>query len=78
MTILACMASGEIFDETFHGWKENWTKQEELSRKRLVLNPTIQQLVINLHIKYEQSSSHCCFEIIDEHFILQSMERKKI
>ena len=30
----------------------------QISRRRLVLNPTIQQVVINLHTKYEHSSLH--------------------
>ena len=75
--------SWEIFDEKFHsskyGWKENWTNtgknkhekagsQSQISRWRLVLNPTIQQVVINLHTKYEHSSLHGCWEIFDKKF----------
>ena len=41
-------------------------KQERISRRRLVLNPTIQQVVINLHIKYEHSTLHGYWEIFDE------------
>ena len=71
----------EIFDEKCHpskyGWKENWTNTRRISRRRLVPNPTIQQVIINLRTKYENSSLHSCWEIFDEIFH-QSMEGKKI
>ena len=35
-------------------------------RRRLVLVPIIQQVVINLHTKYEHSSLHGCGKIFDE------------
>ena len=47
-------------------------------RRRLVRNPTVQYIIINLHTKYEYSSLHSFTEIFDENFIIQSMERKKI
>ena len=34
--------------------------QGRISRRRLVPNPTIQQVIINLHTKYENSSLHGC------------------
>ena len=40
----------------------------QISRRRLVFNPTIQQTAINLHTKYEHSSLHGCWEIFDEKF----------
>ena len=46
--------------------------------RRLVRNPTIQYIIINLHTKYEYSSLHSFTEIFDEKSIIQSMERKKI
>ena len=46
--------------------------------RRLVCNPTIQYIIINLHTKYDNSSLHSFTEIFDEKFIIQSMERKKI
>ena len=49
-----------------------------ISRRRLLRNPTIQYIIINLHTKYEYSSLHSFTEIFDETFIIQSMERKKI
>ena len=48
------------------GGKKIGQKQEELSRRRLVLNPTIQQLIINTQTKYDQSSLHGCGEISDK------------
>ena len=52
--------------------------QGRISRRRLVRNPTIQYIIINLHTNYEYSSLHSFTEIFDENFIIQSMERKKI
>ena len=40
--------------------------QGRISWRRLVLNPTIQQGVINLRTNYEHSSLHGCGEIVDE------------
>ena len=45
--------------------------------KRLVRNPTIQYIIINLHTKYDYSSLHGFTEIFNKNFIIQSMERKK-
>ena len=42
--------------------------QGRISRRRLVRNPTIQYTIINLHIKYDYSSSHSLAEIFDEKF----------
>ena len=54
----------EISDEKWHfskyGWTENWTNTGQISRRKLVPNPTIQQVIINLHTKYENSSLHGC------------------
>ena len=61
----------EIFDEKFHskyGKKENWTNTGKNKRRRLVRNPTIQYIIINLHTKYEYSSLHSFTEIFDEKF----------
>ena len=52
-------------------------KYREKSRIRLVLNPTIQQVVINLHTKYEHSSLHGCGEIFDEKFHYSKNGRKE-
>ena len=49
-----------------------------ISRRRLVPNPTIQQVIINLHTKYENSSLHGCYEIFAEIFHSSKYERKKI
>ena len=42
--------------------------QERISRRRLVLNHTIQQVIINLHPKYDYSSLHSRGEIFDAKF----------
>ena len=72
----------EIFDEKFphskYGKKENWTNTGKNKRRRLVGNPTIHYIIINLHTKYDYSSLHNFTEIFDENFLIQSMERKKI
>ena len=39
---------------------------EQNKQDKAVLNPTIQQVVINLHTKYHHSSFHGCREIFDE------------
>ena len=60
----------EIFDEKFHhskyGKKENWTNTGRISRRRLVCNPTIQHVIINLYTKYDSSSLQGYGEIFDE------------
>ena len=60
----------EIFDEKFHhskyGKKENWTNTGKNKRRRLVRNPTIQYIIINLHTKYDYSSLHSFTEMFDE------------
>ena len=52
--------------------------QGKISRRRLVRNPTIHHVIINLLTKYDYSSLHSFTEIFDENFIIQSIERKKI
>ena len=42
--------------------------QGRISRRRLVPNITIQQVIINLHTKYENSSLYGSWEIFDEIF----------
>ena len=39
-----------------------------IRRRRLVRNPTIQYIIINLHTKYDYSSLHSFTEIFDEKF----------
>ena len=60
----------EIFDEKFHhskyGKKENWTNTGKNKRRRLVCNPTIQHVIINLYTKYDFSSLQGCGEIFEE------------
>ena len=52
--------------------------QGRVSRGKLVSNPTIQQVIINLHTKYENSSLHGCEKSLTKYFIHQSMKGKKI
>ena len=52
--------------------------QGKISRRKMVPSPTIQQVILNKHTKYENSSLHGSWEIFDENVILQSMEGKKI
>ena len=40
--------------------------KEKISRRRLVCNPTIQHVIINLYTKYDSSSLHGCGEIFEE------------
>ena len=59
----------EIFDEKFHHSKyrkkENWTNTGK-NKRRLVCNPTIQHIIINMYTKYDFSSLKGCGEIFDE------------
>ena len=48
--------------------KKNRSIQGRISRRRLVCNPTVQYIIINLHTKYEYSSLHSFTEIFDEKF----------
>ena len=62
----------EIFDKNFIIQSMERKKigqiQERISRRRLVRNPTIQYIIINLHTKYDYSSLHSFTEICDEKF----------
>ena len=51
--------------------------QGRISRRRLIRNPTVQYIIVNLLTKYDDSSLHDFTEIFEK-FIIQSMERKKI
>ena len=71
MTTLACTVSQKSDKKFLHskyGKKENWTNTGKNKRRRLVCNPTIQYIIINLHTKYDYSSSHSFTEIFDEKF----------
>ena len=79
MSVLACTVAKET-DEKFryskYGKKENWTNTETIRRRRLILNPTIQQVVTNLSTKYDYSSLHDCGEIFDKTFHHSKYENK--
>ena len=72
---------GEIFDEKVHyskyGKKEYWTNTGKNKQRRLVLNPTIQHIVINLHTKWDYSSLHGSGEIFDEKFQYSKYGKKE-
>ena len=52
--------------------------QGRISRRRLVRNPTIQYIIINLFTKYDYSCLTVSQKYLTKNFIIQSMERKKI
>ena len=54
--------------------KKSGQIQGKISRRRLVCNPTIQHVIINLYIKYDSSSLQGCGEIFDEK-VLQNYGR---
>ena len=58
--------------------KEIGQIQRRISMRKLVCNPTIQYIIINLPTKHEYSNLHSFTEIFDEKFHFQNMERKKI
>ena len=81
MSILACIAVEKSLTKHFilqsiEG-KRIGQIQARINRRRLNLNARIQQVVINLHIKYEHSSMYCCGEIFDETFHLSNYGRKE-
>ena len=71
----------EIFDDKFYhskyGKKKNGQIQGRISMRRLVRNPTIQYIIINLHTKYNYSSLHSFTEIFDEKFHHSKYGKKK-
>ena len=52
--------------------------QGRISRRRLVCNPTIQYIIINLLTKYDSLACTVSQKSLTKNFIIQSMERKKI
>ena len=55
--------------------KKSGQIQGRISRRRLVCNPTIQHVIINLYTKYDSSSLQGCGEIFDEK-VLRNYERR--
>ena len=70
MTTLACTVSQKSLTKNFIIQSMERKKigqiQGRISRRRLVCNPTIQHVIINLYTKYDSSSLHGCGEIFDE------------
>ena len=70
MTTLACTVSQKSLTKNFIIQSMERKKigqiQGRISRRRLVCNPTIQHVIINLYTKYESSSLQGCGEIFDE------------
>ena len=82
ITTLACTVSQKSLTKNFIIQSIERKKigqiQGRISRRRLVRNPSIQYIIINLHTKYDYSRLHSFTEICDENSIIQSIERKKI
>ena len=70
MSIPACMVVKKSLAKNFILQSTEGKKirqiQGRISRRRLVLNPTLQEVFINQHTKYEHSSLHGCGLIFDE------------
>ena len=70
MTTLACTVSQKSLTKNFiiesMERKKIGQIQGRISRRRLVCNPTIQHVIINLNTKYDSSSLQGCGEIFDE------------
>ena len=70
MTTLACTVSQKSLTKNFIIQSMERKKigqiQGRISRRRLVCNPTIQHVLINLYTKYDSSSLQGCGEIFDE------------
>ena len=70
MTTLACTVLQKSLTKNFIIQSMERKKigqiQGRISRRRLVCNPTIQHVIINLYTKYEHSSLQGCGEIFDE------------
>ena len=72
MTTLACTVSQKSLTKNFIIQRKERKKigqiQGRISRRRLVCNPTIHYIIINLHTKYDYPSWHSFTEIFDEKF----------
>ena len=70
MTTLACTVSQKSLTKNFIIQSMERKKIEQIkgriSRRRLVCNPTIQHVIINLYTKYDSCSLQGCGEIFDE------------
>ena len=81
MTTLACMVVEKSLTKNFIIQSRERKKirqiQGRISRRRLVLDPMIQHVVINLHSKYDYSSLHDCGEIFDEKFHYSKYGKKE-
>ena len=81
MNILACTVSQKSLTKNFIIQSMERKKigqiQERISRKRLVHNPTIQYIIINLHTKYDHSSLYSFTEIFDEKIHHSKYEKKE-
>ena len=81
MTTLACTVSQKSLTKNFiiesMERKKIGQIQGRISRRRLVRNPTIQYIIINLHTKYDYSSLHSFTEIFDEKFYHSKYGKKE-
>ena len=70
----------EIFVEKFHYskyGKKIGQIQRRISMRRLVCNPMIQYIIINLHTKHECSNLHSFTEIFDDKFHYSKYGKKE-
>ena len=81
MTTLACKVSQKSL--TKHFITQNMERKKigqiygRISRGRLVRNPTIQYIIMNLLTKYDNSSLHSFTEIFDEKFHFSKYGKKE-
>ena len=73
LTLKGVCSKVKKFNSSKYGRKENWTNTGKNKWGWLVLNPTIQQVVTNLHTKYDHSSLHGCGEAFDEKIHKQNL-----
>ena len=70
MTTLACTVTQKSLTKNFiiqsMERKKMGQIQGRINRGRLVCNPTIQHVIINMYTKYDSSSLQDCGEIFDE------------
>ena len=82
MRIPACMVVEKSLTKYFipHSMKRKKIGQIQgrISRRRLVLNPTLQQCIMNLATKYDILACMVLEKSLTKNVILQSMEGKKI
>ena len=81
MTTPACMISQKSLTKNFIFQSMERKKigqiHRRISMRRLLCNPTIQYIIINMHTKYEYSSLHSFTEIFDGKFHYSKYGKKE-